>query len=104
MMGHISRGNAQHCPRCHVGALAAVTVTYSAVYRGALFSVPNVPAWLCDICGYIEYDEVTMERLEMLVGETLMDRADAGTEGKLSPFDADADLPEPKPRSRVKQR
>jgi YgiT-type zinc finger domain-containing protein len=104
MMGQSTHGNAQHCPRCHVGALDAVTVTYSAVYRGALFSVPAVPAWLCDICGYIEYDEATMERLEALVGETLMERPDAGMEGKLTPIEPDADMPEPKPRSRVKQR
>ncbi len=82
----------------------ARNVPYTTVYRGALFSVPAVPAWQCDICAYLEYDEDVMARMEALVGETLLPHEAAETESKLPPFEADGER-EPgdkKSRTRVK--
>lgn len=93
----------QTCPRCHLGALAAKGVTYSAVYRGALFSVPEVPAWQCDICAYIEYDDNVMARLEGLVGETLLPHEPVEAEAKMAPIEAEGESADTKSRSRLKR-
>ena len=52
------------CPRCQIGYLHAEKATYTYVHNGMLLSVPNMPAWKCDICQYQEfdYDALTRDR------------------------------------------
>ncbi|PJF28325.1 MAG: hypothetical protein CUN53_00750 [Phototrophicales bacterium] len=33
-----------------------------------MLSAPDVPAWRCDICSYLEYDEDALMRLDLLIG------------------------------------
>lgn len=58
------------CPACLVGRLHPQLVTYSAVYNRTLVSVPNMPAWKCDFCHAIDYDEVLITRVEALIGQS----------------------------------
>ncbi|NWF69337.1 MAG: YgiT-type zinc finger protein [Chloroflexi bacterium] len=57
------------CPRCQIGQCRPVTLTYTRLYQGTLLSVPDMPAWTCDICGLQEYDQQMLGQLERLIGQ-----------------------------------
>jgi hypothetical protein len=63
-------------------------------------SVPNVPAWKCDICQYLEFDDHAMIQLELLVGHSGLPADSDRRAAKLPPLDADA--PEGKRPPRMK--
>ena len=44
------------CKECLAGVLHLRHVTYFTWVDEELVSVPNFPAWVCDICGRREYD------------------------------------------------
>lgn len=88
------------CPRCQIGNLQPVTATYTAVQNGMLLSVPNMPAWQCDICQYQEFDFDALGRVEALVGHFGPPDERARPAAKLPSVDADA--PENKLPHRVK--
>ncbi len=50
-------------------------VAYFTWLGDELISVPDFPAWVCDICGRCEYDENALTRLTLLLspnaGKTL---------------------------------
>jgi YgiT-type zinc finger domain-containing protein len=58
----------ESCPECQVGALQPGAVSYFAVVEGMLVTVPNFPAWICDVCRYCEYDEDALEDLRIILG------------------------------------
>ena len=45
------------CRECQVGSLQSRPVSYFTVQDGQLISVPDFPAWVCDVCGRREYDQ-----------------------------------------------
>lgn len=53
------------------------------VYQGRILTVPDMPAFVCDICGYQEFEYHAMQHLHALMG-----RAD-------DPRTADGDTPNP---------
>lgn len=44
------------CPECQAGVLRMHHLTYFTKIEGELITVPNFPAWVCDMCGYREDD------------------------------------------------
>lgn len=56
------------CPNCHIGTLRETRTTYVRQLGETFVSVPNVLAWVCDICGEHTYDQETIDRLEALLG------------------------------------
>jgi YgiT-type zinc finger domain-containing protein len=42
-------------------------ITYFTWLGGELITVPNFPAWVCDVCGRREYDERAISWLTMLL-------------------------------------
>ena len=56
------------CTNCHIGHLQPKRVTYMLPFEGSLVTVPLVPAWLCDACGELTYDEALLAQLDMLLG------------------------------------
>jgi YgiT-type zinc finger domain-containing protein len=42
-------------------------VTYFAQLDSELISVPDFPAWVCDLCGQREYDPRAISRLNVLL-------------------------------------
>jgi YgiT-type zinc finger domain-containing protein len=56
------------CPRCQIGNLQPVSATYTCLHNHALLSVPNMPAWKCDICQYLEFDYDALGRVDALTG------------------------------------
>jgi len=52
------------------------------IYEGRILSVPDMPAYVCDICGYQEFDYQAMQSLYLLMGRSddplMPDSDDAG--------------------------
>lgn len=44
------------CLECQAGVLRLRYLTYFTWLNEELISVPNFPAWVCDVCGRREYD------------------------------------------------
>jgi YgiT-type zinc finger domain-containing protein len=58
----------ESCPECQVGSLRRSSVPYYANLEGTLVTVPNFPAWVCDVCRHCEYDEEALEALRVILG------------------------------------
>jgi hypothetical protein len=55
------------CPHCQVGHCQRSTTPYLGVHGNTLVSVPDMPIWMCDICGHFEYEREALLRLETLM-------------------------------------
>jgi YgiT-type zinc finger domain-containing protein len=45
------------CSECQAGVLRLRYITYFTWLDEELVTVPNFPAWVCDVCGRREYDQ-----------------------------------------------
>ena len=45
------------CNECQAGMMRLQFITYFTWLDEELVTVPNFPAWVCDVCGKREYDE-----------------------------------------------
>lgn len=55
------------CTECPAGNLHLRHITYFTWLGEELVTVPNFPAWICDMCGKREYDERAITWLAMLL-------------------------------------
>ena len=55
------------CSECQTGVLRLEFITYFTWLSGELVTVPNFPAWVCDVCGRREYDSRAVARLNTLL-------------------------------------
>lgn len=55
------------CSECAAGIMHVRHITYFTWLGEELITVPNFPAWVCDMCGKREYDERTIAWLTMLL-------------------------------------
>jgi YgiT-type zinc finger domain-containing protein len=55
------------CSNCQVGSLRPKRVSYFAWEHGRFISVPDFPAWVCDVCGAREYDPEAVAQLRSLL-------------------------------------
>ena len=55
------------CIECHAGVLLPRRVTYLTWLGSELITVPQFPAWVCDVCGRREYDERAVQWLNILL-------------------------------------
>jgi YgiT-type zinc finger domain-containing protein len=49
--------HAYPCSECQAGVLHLRYITYFTWLDDELVTVPNFPAWVCDLCGRREYDQ-----------------------------------------------
>jgi hypothetical protein len=65
------------CPHCHAGALQRRLVLYAAWHSmpgegdEQFVLIPNVPAWLCDVCGAKILDADAMTWIVPLLGPAI---------------------------------
>jgi YgiT-type zinc finger domain-containing protein len=57
------------CPNCHMGHMDLRLTTYVQQYGNTLISVPNTPAWICDVCHARQFDDASIQRIEALIGQ-----------------------------------
>ncbi|HLA99107.1 MAG TPA: YgiT-type zinc finger protein [Anaerolineales bacterium] len=55
------------CPECHTGVLHLQRLTYFTWLNAELISVPNFPAWVCDLCGRRDFDPRAKKWLNTLL-------------------------------------
>jgi len=55
------------CSECHIGQMHQTMVTYFTRLDQDLVTVPDFPAWVCDICGRLEYDFEALNNLAILL-------------------------------------
>ena len=55
------------CNECAAGVMHIRHITYFTWLGDELITVPNFPAWVCDMCGKREYDERAIAWLTMLL-------------------------------------
>jgi len=55
------------CPECQTGLLHLQHITYFTWLNDELITVPNFPAWVCDLCGRREYDSRAIKWLNALL-------------------------------------
>lgn len=55
------------CTECQAGQLHLQFVTYFTWLGDELITVPDFPAWRCDICGRREYDIHALNQLSLLL-------------------------------------
>lgn len=59
---------AYSCPYCQIGYCQPGQATYVRMHNGMLVSMPDMPVWTCDICGYQEFDQEAVSNLDTLLG------------------------------------
>ena len=55
------------CSECHSGVMQLQYITYFTWLNDELITVPNFPAWVCDMCGRREYDTRAVSWLNTLL-------------------------------------
>lgn len=55
------------CPECRSGVMHLRYITYFTWLSGELVTVPNFPAWTCDVCGRREYDSRAVSWLNTML-------------------------------------
>ncbi len=55
------------CRECQAGVVHLAYITYFTWLGEELITVPNFPAWICDVCGKREYDERAINWLTALL-------------------------------------
>ncbi len=59
--------NSTVCPECKAGVMRLKYLTYFTWLDEELITVPNFPAWVCDMCGRREYDTRAISWLNTLL-------------------------------------
>ena len=55
------------CPQCHAGHVSIQHIVYFTWLNGELVTVPDFPAWVCDVCGLREYDQRAVSWLNIIL-------------------------------------
>lgn len=79
------------CTECHSGVMHLHYITYFTWLDDELITVPNFPAWVCDVCGRREYDSRAVSWLNTLLNPSTGKRPTPRRKGR-SP---DANQPRP---------
>jgi YgiT-type zinc finger domain-containing protein len=67
------------CPECLAGIMRLNYITYFTWLNEELVTVPNFPAWVCDMCGRREFDSRAITWLNTLLNPA----AGSGKPGRL---------------------
>ena len=59
--------NSYSCRECQAGQMRRRFVTYFTWLGEELITVPDFPAWVCDVCGRREYDPRALNHLSLLL-------------------------------------
>lgn len=57
----------QSCNRCQAGQKHLHLVTFLTWIGDQMITVPDFPAWICDICGHRNYDQRALAQLSLVL-------------------------------------
>jgi len=76
------------CSECQTGVMHLEHITYFTWLNQELVTVPNFPAWVCDVCGRREYDSRAIIWLNTLLNpETGRNKSNARRRPGQPPID-----------------
>ncbi len=81
------------CPECKTGVLRMQYITYFTWLNDELITVPNFPAWVCDMCGRREYDARAVNWLNTLLNPSTGRRTAPHSRRKSGPSRIDRPIP-----------
>jgi len=55
------------CPHCGAGRKRLRHITYLTWFRDQMITVPNFPAWVCDLCGGRDFDSRAISWLNTIL-------------------------------------
>lgn len=67
------------CPRCQHGRCHAQAATYARVEDGQMIVVPAMPVYVCDVCGYTEFEREAVAHVSRLLGSEAPDLDASGS-------------------------
>jgi hypothetical protein len=79
------------CRHCHLGVVQRQSGTWAGVVGPYLITLPQIEIQICDACGWVEYDRITLGQLSAILrssdsltreGQTQL-RAGTGADGWL---------------------
>ena len=82
------------CSECQAGQLRYKLVTYYTWLGNEIITVPDFPAWVCDVCGRREYDHQALNRMSLLLNTHTKNPKHTG---KQAPRTSRGDKPLPNP-------
>ena len=59
------------CSTCRIGVMRPTKVTYFSFARGRMITIPDFPAWKCDICRKCEFDIDALDQLALLLNPSV---------------------------------
>jgi len=59
----------ENCNRCRIGRLQAITTPYLTKINGHIMVMPDIPAYHCDMCGLVRYDQQFLVNIEKLLDQ-----------------------------------
>lgn len=65
------------CFECQAGQMRSRLVTYITWIGDDMITVPDFPAWTCDVCGRSEYDQKALQRLKLILNPEARSNANA---------------------------
>jgi YgiT-type zinc finger domain-containing protein len=66
-MSDQAKDNVIPCSECQAGLMHRRFLTYFTWLGDELITVPDFPAWVCDVCGRREYDLQALNQLNLLL-------------------------------------
>ena len=91
-MSHNEEDSTIPCNECQAGQMHRRFLTYFTWLGDELITVPDFPAWMCDVCGRREYDVHALTQLSLLLAPN------AGHPNPRPPRPRPARLPKGQPR------
>lgn len=67
MSDHDSEDYEYPCPNCGGGRKHLQHITYLTWFRDQMITVPNFPAWVCDLCGGRDFDSRAVSWLHTIL-------------------------------------
>ena len=58
-----TKSNFDFCPHCLIGRQREIKAPYVSLYHGMVISAAEMPAYVCDVCGFQEFDRSALKAL-----------------------------------------
>ena len=89
------------CTECQAGQMHRRFVTYFTWLGDELVTVPDFPAWVCDVCSNCEYDEAALDDLRAILGPNASLPEESSRQRRMPPGDSPSWSIELNPRGRT---
>ena len=74
------------CPRCTVGRCLPSNTTFCDMLDEQLLTIPGMPAFICDVCHFAEFEQAALEALwRQLYDDSAKDDYQTIAPGKRNP-------------------